>query len=81
MTKNNILFIGLDTHKELVEIAYIEDQRGVQPVHYGRVSRAKTSIIKLARQFQSKYPDATLYFVDEAGPLHLVPTGDRGNKG
>jgi hypothetical protein len=63
MTKHNILFIGLDTHKEFVEIAYIEDQRGAQPVHYGRVSSAKTSIIKLARQFQSKYPDATLHFV------------------
>lgn len=68
MTKHNILFIGLDTHKEFVEIAYIEDQRGAQPVHYGRVSSAKTSIIKLARQFQSKYPDATLHFVYEAGP-------------
>jgi len=28
MTKHNILFIGLDTHKEFVEVAYIEDNRG-----------------------------------------------------
>ena len=27
MTKHNILFIGLDTHKEFVEVAYIEDIR------------------------------------------------------
>ena len=28
--KHNILFIGLDTHKEFVEVAYIEDQRGAK---------------------------------------------------
>jgi transposase len=68
MNKHNILFIGLDTHKEFVEVAYIEDQRGAQAVHFGRVSSAKVSITKLARQFQSKYPTATLHFVYEAGP-------------
>lgn len=31
MTKHNILFIGLDTHKEFVEVAYIEDNRGQPP--------------------------------------------------
>ncbi|MCL1059027.1 hypothetical protein L2729_13680 [Shewanella gelidimarina] len=30
MNKHNILFIGLDTHKEFVEVTYIEDQRGAQ---------------------------------------------------
>ncbi|MCM2681549.1 IS110 family transposase [Echinimonas agarilytica] len=68
MNKHNILFIGLDTRKEFVEVAYIEDQRGAQAIHYGRVSSAKSSITKLARQFQSKYPNATLHFVYEAGP-------------
>lgn len=68
MIKHNILFIGLDTHKEFVEVAYIEDHYGAQSVHYGRVSSAKAFITKLAKQFQSKYPDATLHFVYEAGP-------------
>ncbi|PMG52204.1 IS110 family transposase [Shewanella sp. 10N.286.52.B9] len=68
MNKHNILFIGLDTHKEFVEVAYIEDQRDAQAVHLGRVSSAKASITKLARQFEYKYPDATLHFVYEAGP-------------
>lgn len=68
MDKHNILFIGLDTHKEFVEVAYIEDQRGTQAVHFGRVSSAKAAITKLARQFESKYPNATLHFVYEAGP-------------
>ena len=68
MNQHTILFIGLDTHKEFVEVAYIEDQYGANPVHYGRISSAKAAITKLAKQFQSKYPNATLHFVYEAGP-------------
>lgn len=68
MTQHNILFIGLDTHKVFSEVAYIEDQRGSKPVHHGRISSTKTAITKLVRQFESKYPQATLHFVYEAGP-------------
>lgn len=68
MNKHNILFIGLDTHKEFNEVAYIEDQRGAKPIHLGRQPSSKAAIKKLARQFESKYPDATLHFVYEAGP-------------
>ena len=67
MIEHSIIFIGLDTHKEFIEVAYIEDQRGAAPIHFGRISSAKISIKKLARQFQSKYPSATLHFVYEAG--------------
>ena len=68
MNKHNILFIGLDTHKEFNEVAYIEEHRGAQPVHLGRVSSSKIAVQKLVRQFESKYPGATLHFVYEAGP-------------
>jgi transposase len=68
MTKHNILFIGLDTHKSFTGVAYIEGQRGAKPVHHGRIKTTKSAIIKLARQYQSKYPSATLHFVYEAGP-------------
>ena len=68
MNKHNILFIGLDTHKEFNDVAYIEDQRGAQPIHLGRIPSTKQSIKKLVRQFESKYPNATLHFVYEAGP-------------
>ena len=68
MYKDNIIFIGLDTHKVSTEVAYIEDQRGAKPVHHGKIKTNKSAIIKLARQFQSKYPQATLHFVYEAGP-------------
>ena len=68
MTKHNILFIVLDTHKVSSEVAYIEDQRGAQPIHLGEILNNKATFKKLARQLQSKYPDATLHFVYEAGP-------------
>lgn len=68
MNKHSILFIGLDTHKEFNEVAYIEEHRGAQPVHLGRFSSSKVAIQKLVRQFESKYPGATLHFVYEAGP-------------
>jgi hypothetical protein len=35
MSKHNILFIDLDTHKTFTEVAYIEDQRGAKPIHLG----------------------------------------------
>jgi len=68
MFKHNILFIGLDTHKVATEVAYIEDQRGAEAVHLGRIPSNKQSIKKLVRQMESKYPHATLHFVYEAGP-------------
>ena len=68
MYKHNILFIGLDTHKVSTEVAHVEDQRGAKPIHYGKINTTKAAITKLARQYQSKYPHATLHFVYEAGP-------------
>ncbi len=68
MVKHNILFIGLDTHKTFTEVAFIEDQRGAKSVHLGKILSNKAAFKKLARQLQSKYPDATLHFVYEAGP-------------
>ena len=68
MNKHNILFIGLDTHKVSTEVAYIEDQRSAQSIHYGKIASTKSAIKKLVRTFESKYPKATLHFTYEAGP-------------
>ncbi len=53
MNQHSILFIGLDTHKEFAEVAYIEDQDRANPVHCGRISSANAAITKLAKQFKS----------------------------
>jgi len=68
MHKHNIVFIGFDTHKTFTEVAHIEDFYGAKPVHHGKIKTTKAAITKLARQYQSKYPQATLHFVYEAGP-------------
>jgi hypothetical protein len=66
--KYNILFIALDTHKIFNEVTYIEDQLGTKPIHLGKILSNKAVFKILTRQLQSKYPDATLHFVYEAGP-------------
>jgi len=68
MKNDNILFIGLDTHKEQTQVAYTLDHRTAEINDLGRIQTTKTGFVKLARQLQSKYPHATLHFVYEAGP-------------
>ena len=68
MTKNSIVFVGLDTHKEFIEVASLEDGFQGKATQHGRISTTKVSIKKLIRQFESKFPHATLHFVYEAGP-------------
>ena len=68
MSKDTLIFIGLDTHKESTEVAYVPDDRTAPCQHYGKIPTTKPALVKLARQFVSKYPKATLHFVYEAGP-------------
>ncbi len=68
MSHSNIVFIGLDTHKENSEVAFAKDINRSPVEHWGRVPSTKTGIKKLVRTFESKYPGATLHFVYEAGP-------------
>lgn len=68
MSKDTLIFIGLDTHKAFTEVAYVLDGRGDPVCHHGKIQTTKPALVKLARQFQSKYPNATLHFVYEAGP-------------
>ena len=68
MTKDNIVFIGLDTHKEFTEVAYELDEYASDTIHFGRIPSTKQAFTKLACQFQSKYPHARLHFTYEACP-------------
>ncbi|MFA0455483.1 IS110-like element ISVisp2 family transposase [Vibrio sp. 10N.222.51.F3] len=68
MNKDSIIFIGLDTHKSFIQVTVLQEHRGANPQHLGRIKSNKSALIKLAKQLQSKYPKATLHFVYEAGP-------------
>jgi hypothetical protein len=46
MSKHNILFIGLNTHKIFTEVAYIEDQRGSKSTHLGKILSNKAAFKK-----------------------------------
>jgi len=37
MTKDNTVFIGLDTHKESIEVAYIVAHHGSASTHFGKI--------------------------------------------
>ena len=68
MNNDTIIFIGMDTHKEFTEVAYSEYKRESSIEHFGRIKTTKPAIKKFAKQMQSKYTNATLHFVYEAGP-------------
>lgn len=56
MINNSITFIGLDTHKDFFEVAYIEDSRDAKPVSLGRIGGTKPALQKLVRQFEYEWP-------------------------
>ena len=66
MKKSNILFVGLDVHKESISVAIAESDRGADVRHYGTIGGDIDSFAKLVRKLQST--GATLCFVYEAGP-------------
>ena len=68
MNKFNLVFIGMDTHKSFIDVAYLEGGYQGKSAHHGRIKTPKKDVTKLVRQFESKYPGATLHFIYEAGP-------------
>ncbi len=66
MTKSNILFIGLDVHKESIEVALAEDGIGGEVRHYGKIGGTFAAVDKLLRKLVSL--GKTLHFCYEAGP-------------
>ena len=68
MQNPNIVFIGMDNHKEYSSTSYLLDGYGQEPVYYGQIKSTKAALTKLLRQLQSKFPNSTLHFVYEAGP-------------
>ncbi|WP_372883315.1 hypothetical protein [Psychromonas sp.] len=59
MNDNNMIFIGVDTHKDFNEIAYCEDERSSKPIHQGRVPKAKQA---------AKIWGQVFHFPDDEGP-------------
>jgi transposase len=64
--KDYTMFVGLDVHKDSIEIAVAEEGRDAEVRTWGRIGGDLASLEKAVRKLQSK--GCTLRFVYEAGP-------------
>jgi transposase len=60
------IFVGLDVHKDSINVAIAEDGRDGEVRHYGRIGGDIPALDKVIRRLQSR--GATLRVVYEAGP-------------
>jgi transposase len=76
MQQLNILYVGLDVHKDSIAVAHTTPSQP-EPTYVGRIGTRQADIDKLVRRLQSKAPE--LVFAYEAGPcgyvLHRYLTG------
>lgn len=66
MNDSNTVFVGLDVHKNSIDIALAESGRYGEVRHYGSVGGDLVSFGKAVRKLQSRHAD--MHFVYEAGP-------------
>lgn len=63
--KNINTFIGMDVHKNSIEIAIAEEGREKEVINYGKIDNTLTALDKVVRKLVSKY--GCLHFAYEAG--------------
>jgi transposase len=64
--KNGIIFVGLDVHKNSIDVALADQGRNAEVRHYGSIGGDLDAVNHLAKTLSLKYEK--LYFVYEAGP-------------
>jgi transposase len=77
---NRSMFVGLDVHKETIDVSIAEGHRGGEVRHYGVIASDLEPLDKVVRALRA--PDRQLHFVYEAGPCgfgiyrHLTNRGE-----
>lgn len=70
MTKSSNLYVGMDVHKESIDIALAEDAGRQEVRHYGSIGGDLAALDQAVRKLQAT--GKTLHFVYEAGPCGYV---------
>ena len=74
---NRSMFVGLDVHKETIDVSIAEGERQGEVRHYGVIASDLEPLDKVVRALRAS--DRTLHFVYEAGPcgfrIHRYLTG------
>src|SRR5438128_10851200 len=77
---NRSMFVGLDVHKETIDVSIAEGTRDGEVRHYGVIASDLEPLDKVVRALRA--PDRCLHFVYEAGPCgfgihrHLTHRGE-----
>ena len=77
---NRSMFVGLDVHKETIDVSIAEGRRDGEVRHYGVIASDLEPLDKVVRALRA--PDRRLHFVYEAGPCgfgiyrHLTKRGE-----
>src|SRR5919106_2751487 len=78
--ENRSMFVGLDVHKETIDVSIAEGDRPGEVRHYGVIASDLEPLDKVVRALRA--PDRRLHFVYEAGPCgfgihrHLTKRGE-----
>ena len=66
--KNVSIFVGLDVHKESIDIALVEGDRHSVVRYFGTIGGDLADLEKAVKKIKKTHSEASLHFVYEAGP-------------